>query len=476
MPISLSIDDRPGISEESRAQLPRIVIAGRPNVGKSTLFNRLTGRRHALVDDTPGMTRDWREGEGRLLDLVFTLIDTAGIEDYHTDSLEGRMRRMTEDAIMDADIILFVIDTRTGLMPADRDLAHFIRKSGKNMILLANKAEAAQSQDAAVEAYELGLGDPLPFSAEHGLGLDLLYDHLKPMTTSISEKSDPVTAEDSKDQDRPLRLAIVGRPNAGKSTLMNRLLGQDRVLTGPEAGITRDAIAADYLWRGRKLRLMDTAGLRRKARVDDKPEKLAALDSLRIIRFAEVVVLLVDSTRGLEAQDLKIANMVENEGRILILGLSKWDLVDNGEDNGEQFQSGIRKALDDAFSQIKKLPIIRLSGLTGAGINRMLEDAFALRDSWSKRVPTGQINRWFERALAHKSPPSHKGRAIKLRYITQAQTRPPTFIVFGNRTEHMEESYRRYLANSLARHFGLEQIPLRIVLRSSKNPYLGVRS
>jgi GTP-binding protein len=453
------------------AALPRVVILGRPNVGKSTLFNRLVGKKLALVDDQPGVTRDRREGEAQLFDLAFTVIDTAGLEEAEAGSLSDRMRAQSRAALAGADAALFVVDARGGLTEADRHFGRWLRQEGGvPIILVANKCEGRTGQQGMMEAFELGLGDPVPLSAEHGEGLADLFEALAPHipVPAEAEPSDPAT-DGEEDDSGPLKLAIVGRPNAGKSTLINRLLGENRLLTGPEAGITRDSIAVPWEWNGRAVRLIDTAGMRRKAKVVDKLEKLAVADARHAVDFAEVIVLLLDATLGLEAQDLRIADMVLQEGRALIVAINKWDAA---EDQSRLF-NGIKKALDEGLAQVKGVPLLTVSALTGKGLDVLMEVAFETRARWSRRIPTAALNRWFEAALERNPPPAPGGRRIKMRYITQARNRPPTFIVFGTRLDELPESYNRYLVNSLRDDLDLKGLPIRINMRSSKNPFGG---
>lgn len=446
--------------------LPVVAIIGRPNVGKSTLFNRLVGKRLALVDDRPGVTRDRREGEANLLGLEFRIVDTAGFEDEDAQTLPGRMRQQTEAAAENADVALFVIDSRAGITPLDREIANWLRSLSTPIVLLANKAEGRAGEPGILDSYSLGLGDPIPFSAEHGEGLDDLFHSLLPYVERDEDDFDEEEDEEAR-ANAPLKLAIVGRPNAGKSTLVNRMLGEDRMITGPEAGITRDSISIDWEWQGRSVRLIDTAGLRRKAKVDDKLEKLSAADTQRAIDFAEVVVLLLDATRGLEAQDLRIADQIFTEGRAMIIALNKWDTVENGS---ALFQ-GVRAALDEGFAQVRGVPLLTISAVSGKGIDQLLEVAFEVREAWSKRVPTGQLNRWFEVAVDKNPPPAPGGKRIKLRYVTQIKTRPPSFVVFGNRVDDLPESYRRYLVNGIRKELGFGAVPVRLTLRGGKNPY-----
>ena len=448
--------------------LPTVAIIGRPNVGKSTLFNRLVGKKLALVDDRPGVTRDRREGEASLLGLDFRIIDTAGFETEDPQTLPGRMRLQTEAAVAEADAALFLIDARAGVVPMDEEIAQWLRNSDTPIILMGNKAEGKAGETGLIEAYGLGLGDPIPFSAEHGEGLVDLFEALRPHIER-EEFEDEAEEEEGEDYVGPLKLAIVGRPNAGKSTLVNQMLGEERMITGPEAGITRDSIAIEWEWRGRPVRLIDTAGLRRKAKVEDKLERLSAADTQRAIDFAEVVVLLLDATRGLEAQDLRIASQVIEEGRALIIAVSKWDVAENAP---SLFQ-GIRAALDEGLAQVKGLPLITVSGFTGRGVDQLIETAFETRDAWSRRIGTGELNRWFERAIEANPPPAPGGKRIKLRYLTQARTRPPTFVLFGTRVDQLPESYRRYLVNGIRRELGFGAVPVRMNLRAPKNPFGG---
>jgi GTP-binding protein len=443
--------------------LPTVAIVGRPNVGKSTLFNRLVGRRMALVDDRPGVTRDRREGEAKLLGLDFRVIDTAGFEDEDPQTLPGRMRKQTETAVRDSDAALFLIDAREGLTPLDEEIGRWLRASTTPVIVIANKAESRAGEAGILDAYRLGLGEPVAISAEHGEGVADLFEALRPHV-----EHEHFEAEDEEDErHEPLKLAVVGRPNAGKSTLVNRMLGEERMITGPEAGITRDSISLDWEWNGHPVRLVDTAGLRKRAKVDDKLERLSAADTKRAIDHAEVVVLLLDATRGLEAQDLSIASQTIEEGRALILALNKWDVADNAS----SLFNGVKAALVEGLSQLKDVPLLTVSAKTGKGIDTILKVAFELREAWGKRVPTGELNRWFEDAVEANPPPAPGGKRIKLRYITQVKTRPPTFIVFGNRTDELPDSYRRYLLNAVRRDLKLGAIPLRLSFRGSRNPY-----
>ena len=444
--------------------LPVVAIIGRPNVGKSTLFNRLVGRRVALVDDKPGVTRDRREGEARLFDLTFNIMDTAGFEDEDPASLPGRMRAQTEAAVRQADVALFLIDGRAGITPLDEEIARWLRGHATPVVVVANKAEGRAGEAGLLEAFSLGLGEPIAISAEHGEGLADLFEVVRP---HVEHEHFETEAEEAEHGDGPLKLAIVGRPNAGKSTLVNTMLGEERMITGPEAGITRDSIRLDWEWRGKEVQLVDTAGLRKRAKVEDKLEKLSAADTRRAIDMAEVVVLLLDATRGLEAQDLRIADQVIEEGRGLVVALNKWDVADHAS----SLFNGVKAALQEGLSQLKDVPLLTVSAKTGKGIDQLLGAAFEIRDNWSRRVPTGELNRWFEKAVDANPPPAPGGKRIKLRYITQVKTRPPSFVVFGSRVDQLPESYRRYLLNSMRRDLKLGAVPLRLTLRAPKNPF-----
>ena len=449
------------------AKLPIVAIIGRPNVGKSTLFNRLVGRKLALVDDRPGVTRDRREGEATLLGMDFRVIDTAGYEDEDPASLPGRMRAQTVAAVREADVALFLIDSRAGVTPLDEEIARWLRSETTPIILAANKAEGKSGETGILEAYSLGLGEPIAMSAEHGEGVVDLFEHLRPHV----ERDETADGEED-EQEGPLKLAIVGRPNAGKSTLINRILDQERLITGPEAGITRDSIAVDWEWRSpdgevRPVRLIDTAGMRKKAKVEDKLEKLSVADARRAVDFAEVVVLLLDGTRGLEAQDLRIADNVLQEGRALIVAINKWDVAENAS----ALFNGVKAALDEGLAQARGIPLLTVSGKTGKGIDTLLKAAFEIREAWSRRVGTGELTRWFEEAVEKNPPPAAGGKRIKLRYITQVASRPPTFVLFGNRTDELPESYRRYLVNGIRRDLGFGAVPVRLTARSSRNPF-----
>jgi GTP-binding protein len=441
---------------------PTVAIVGRPNVGKSTLFNRLVGKRLALVDDRPGVTRDRREGDARLLGLQFRVVDTAGYEDEDPATLPGRMRQQTEAAVRGADLALFMIDAREGVTPLDAEIGRWLRAEDTPVVLVGNKAESGAASSGLLEAYSLGLGEPIAVSAEHGEGVVDLFEALRPFVER--EAGDE---EEAADEDGPLKLAIVGRPNAGKSTLVNRMLGEERMITGAEAGITRDSITTDLKWGDRAVTLVDTAGLRKRAKVTDKLEWLSTADARRAIDMAEVVVLLLDASRGLESQDLRIADSVIEEGRALIVAINKWDIAENASG----LFNGIKAALEEGLSQLKGVPVLTVSAKTGKGIDQLLAAAFELREQWSRRISTGELNRWFERAVEANPPPAPGGKRIKLRYITQVKSRPPSFVVFGTRVDQLPESYRRYLLNSLRRDVGLGPVPLRMTMRASKNPF-----
>ncbi len=460
---------------------PTVIIIGRPNVGKSTLFNRLVGKKLALVDDQPGVTRDRRFGEATIAGLEFTIVDTAGWEDEDAETLPGRMRKQTEVSVEGADAALFVIDSRVGLTPLDEEIARWLRTQEIPVVAVANKAEGSAGDAGLFEAFSLGFGEPVALSAEHGEGVADLFDALWPIIGAsedereAAERAGEVSEED--EELGPLKLAIVGRPNAGKSTLINRLLGEDRLLTGPEAGITRDSIAVDWKWTDpdgevRDIRLIDTAGMRKRSNVVEKLEKLSVADAKRAIDFAEVVVLLLDATRGLEHQDLKIASHVLEEGRALMIAINKWDMAGSEQvGDASRLFNGIKGALDEGLAQVRGLPVFAVSAKTGKGLDAMLKAAFEIREAWSKRVPTAALNRWFDDALEANPPPAPKGKRIKLRYITQAGTRPPRFVVFGTRLDMLPKSYERYLVNGIRKELGFDAVPVRVVLKAPKNPY-----
>jgi len=445
-----------------------VAIIGRPNVGKSTLFNRLIGKRLAIVDDQPGVTRDRREGDASISDMKFTLVDTAGLDDSADDSLEARMHGQTERGLVDADVALFLIDARAGVTPLDKHFADWLRRHSRPTILVANKCEGGAGQGGLLEAYSLGLGDPVPLSAEHGEGLSELYDALLPFRDEPAGGEFP---EDDADEDawmeRPLQLAIVGRPNVGKSTMVNAILGEERMLTGPEAGITRDSISISWDFNGRAIRLIDTAGMRRKARVRKKLETLSVGDTLHSIRFAEVVVLVLDSALGLEKQDLSIARLVIEEGRALVLAVNKWDTV---KDRKRALKE-VEDRLQTSLPQVRGIPVVTCSSLTGRGLEKLLPAVVRVHEIWNRRVETGLLNRWLEGVVDSHPPPVVKGRRLRLRYMTQAKARPPTFILFASSRGALPESYVRYLIGGLREAFDLPAVPIRIHQRAGKNPY-----
>jgi len=440
----------------------RLAIVGRPNVGKSTLFNRLAGRRLAIVDDRPGVTRDRKFASGRLGDLDLELIDTAGFEDVTDQSLEARMRRQTERAIEEAQVVLFLIDAREGVVPLDRFFADQLRRAGKPVVLVANKAEGRAGEGGALEAHALGLGDPVAISAEHGEGLADLFAAVVAASESELEESKP-----EEDLEKPIRMAIIGRPNAGKSTLVNRLVGEDRLLTGPEAGITRDAVSVDWIWQGRRVRLVDTAGIRRKARVEGALERLSVQDAIRALTFAEVVVLVMDATCALETQDLQIADLIEREGRALVFVLAKWDLI---EDSGPRFSAFVERAAM-MLPQVRGAPMVALSAETGRGLDRLMPAVVKAHADWSSKVSTHSLNDWLRLAVERHPPPAVEGRRIKPKYMAQTKARPPTFVLFASRADKLPDSYRRYLVNSLRESFDLPGTPIRLSVKSGRNPY-----
>ncbi|MGB3338386.1 MAG: ribosome biogenesis GTPase Der [Devosia sp.] len=470
-----------------------VAIVGRPNVGKSTLFNRLVGRKIALVDDTPGVTRDRREAEGRIADLKFRILDTAGYEDVTDGSLEDRMRQQTELAIKEADVILFMIDARAGVVPLDQRFAQVLRKAGKVVHLVGNKAESGAAEAGLVEAFKLGFGEAIALSAEHGLGLSELYsivsatidrkaaesealevgdlDEMPEVDIDITEDMLEGEGEEATlrwNPKRYLNVAIVGRPNAGKSTLINRMVGEDRVLVGPEAGITRDSILVPWEWEGRVINLVDTAGIRRRSRVTEKLEKLAVGDSLRSIQYAEVVVLMLDATIPFEKQDLALADLVEREGRALVIAVNKWDLI---EDKNETLKM-LREECDRLLPQLRGVPLVTLSGLTGKNIDKLMDAIFTIERSWNSHVSTARLNRWLAGMVDGHPPPAVSGRRLKLRYMTQAKTRPPSFILFASRPDVLPMSYQRYLINGLREAFNIKGTPIRLWVRGgSENPY-----
>ncbi|PCJ05030.1 MAG: ribosome biogenesis GTPase Der [Rhodobacteraceae bacterium] len=466
-----------------------LAIVGRPNVGKSTLFNRLVGKKLALVDDQPGVTRDLREGAARLADLRFTVIDTAGLEDATDDSLQGRMRRLTERAVEMADVCLFMIDARAGVTPLDEMFADILRKKSANVILAANKGEGSAADAGVLEAYNLGLGEPIRLSAEHGEGLNDLYTHLMPLADQFALQAEQDTPEVDVDLDedgdeddenyttpvptnaKPLQVAVVGRPNAGKSTLINQILGEERLLTGPEPGITRDAISLRIEWGGVPMRIFDTAGMRKKAKVQEKLEKLSVSDGLRAVKFAEVVVVLLDAEIPFEQQDLRIADLAEREGRAVVVAVNKWDIEENKQDKLRDLKESFTRLLP----QLRGAPLVTVSAKTGRGLDRLQEAIMRAHDIWNRRVPTAALNRWLTGMLEQHPPPAPQGKRIKLRYMTQAKTRPPGFIVMCSHPDKMPESYKRYLVNGLRQDFDMPGTPIRMTLRSQndKNPFKG---
>lgn len=460
-----------------------LAIVGRPNVGKSTLFNRLVGKRLALVDDQPGVTRDLREGAARLADLRFTVIDTAGLEEATDDSLQGRMRRLTERAVDMADVCLFLIDARAGVTPLDQMLAEILRKRAGHVFVAANKAEGMAADAGVIEAYGLGLGEPIRLSAEHGEGMNELYTSLMPLADEFDKRARddaPETDVDIDEDDtedgfrkptkaRPMQVAVVGRPNAGKSTLINKILGEERLLTGPEAGITRDAISVQIDWDGLHMRIFDTAGMRKKAKVQDKVEKLSVSDGLRAVKFAEVVVVLLDAAIPFEQQDLRIADLAEREGRAVVVAVNKWDI----EDEKQQKLRDLKEAFERLLPQLRGAPLITVSAKTGRGLDRLQAAVEKAYDVWNRRVSTARLNRWLTGMLEAHPPPAPGGRRIKLRYMTQAKTRPPGFVVMCSHPDKLAESYSRYLVNGLRENFDMPGTPIRLTMRSQsdKNPY-----
>ncbi|CCM76542.1 ribosome biogenesis GTPase Der [Rhizobium mesoamericanum] len=463
-----------------------VAIVGRPNVGKSTLFNRLVGKKLALVDDTPGVTRDRRPGEARLVDLRFTIVDTAGLEEAHEESLQGRMRAQTEAAIDEADLSLFVVDAKTGLTPVDTALAEMLRRRGKPVVLVANKSEARGSDAGFYDAYSLGLGEPTPISAEHGQGMLDLRDAIiaalgeerafppkEDVAVTDVDIPQPTGEEGEEEEElayddtKPLRVAIVGRPNAGKSTLINRFLGEDRLLTGPEAGITRDSISVEWDWRGRTIKMFDTAGMRRKAKVIEKLEKLSVADTLRAIRFAELVVIVFDATIPFEKQDLHIVDLVLREGRAAVLAFNKWDMIEEPQ----AVLADLREKTDRLLPQARGIRAVPISGQTGRGLDKLMQSIIDTDRVWNKRISTARLNRWLEQQQVQHPPPAVSGRRIKLKYMTQVKARPPAFMISCTRSDALPESYTRYLINGLRNDFDMPSVPIRIHYRSPDNPY-----
>ncbi|MCO6178987.1 ribosome biogenesis GTPase Der [Ciceribacter sp. RN22] len=468
-----------------------VAIVGRPNVGKSTLFNRLVGKKLALVDDTPGVTRDRRPGAAKLIDLRFTIIDTAGLEESGPETLQGRMWAQTRAAIDEADVTLFVIDAKAGLTPADQTLAEMLRKSGKPVVLVANKSEARGSDGGFYDAFTLGLGEPCPISAEHGQGMLDLRDAIVAAigeerafpeaddvaVTDVDVRDVPGAAESAEDEEvepeydetKPLRIAVIGRPNAGKSTLINRFLGEDRLLTGPEAGITRDSISVEWEWRGRTIKMFDTAGMRKKARVQEKLEKLSVADSLRSIRFAELVIIVFDATIPFEKQDLHLVDLVAREGRAPVLAFNKWDLIEDPQ----AFLADLREKTERLLPQVRGIRAVPISGQTGYGLDRLMQSVVETDRVWNRRISTAKLNRWLESQQVQHPPPAVSGRRVKLKYMTQVKARPPAFMISCTRPEALPESYLRYLTNGLRNDFQMPGVPIRIHLRASENPFEG---
>jgi len=443
----------------------KLAIVGRPNVGKSTLFNRLAGKTLALVHDQPGVTRDRKTAIARIGELEAELVDTAGFEDAEDDSLEARMRAQTERAIAEADLVLFLIDARAGVTPLDETFASILRKSGKPVVLAANKAEGRAGEAGALEAYALGLGEPVAVSAAHGEGIGELFEALQAASDALGPQED---ADDEEEADEDIvRLAVVGRPNAGKSTLVNALLGEERMLTGPEAGITRDAVSIRWRWNDHEVRLHDTAGMRKRARIDDPLEKMSVSETVRAIRFAQVVILVMDAMAPLEKQDLQIADLVIREGRALLFAITKWDLVPEKRD----WREAVEDRVDALLPQVKGAPIVYLSGKTGQGLDALMPAVMGLRRDWSAKVKTRDLNDWLQEMTARHPPPAVNGKRVKPRYMAQTKARPPTFVLMASRAEKLPESYKRYLVNGLREAFDLKGTPIRLHVRSGKNPY-----
>jgi len=455
-----------------------LAIVGRPNVGKSTLFNRLVGKRLALVDDQPGVTRDLREGAAQLGDIKFTVIDTAGLEEATDESLQGRMRALTERAVGMADVCLFMVDARAGVLPADEVFAEILRKKSAHVILAANKAEGKAADGGLIEAYSLGLGEPIRLSAEHGEGMSDLLSILTPIADRFAKRALEHEAEVDLDvedgervvsRERPLQIAVVGRPNAGKSTLINQILGEERLLTGPEAGITRDAISLTFDWGDTPVRMFDTAGMRKRAKIQDKLEKLSVSDGLRAVKFAEVVVVLLDVEIPFEQQDLRIADLAEREGRAVIVAVNKWDIEDDKQDKLKELKEEFTRLLP----QLRGAPLITVSAKTGRGMDRLREAILFAHKVWNSRVPTSPLNEWLKDMVSSHPPPAPQGRRIKLKFITQAKTRPPGFVVKCSYPDKLPESYKRYLINGLRDDFDMPGTPIRLFFRgqSEENPF-----
>jgi GTP-binding protein len=467
----------------------KLAIVGRPNVGKSTLFNRLAGKKLALVDDTPGVTRDRRIHDAKLYDLRFEVIDTAGFEEAAAATLEGRMRAQSELAVAESDLVLFMVDAKTGLTPTDRAFADIVRRSGKPVVLVANKAEARGAQGGMLEAWELGLGEPIPISAEHGQGMPDLREAIVAALgearvfpdehEAVAPADEPLVGEDIADPDaeevpaydptKPLRIAVIGRPNAGKSTMINALLGEERLLTGPEAGITRDSISVDWEWRGRRIKLFDTAGMRRRSKVQEKLEKLSVADGIRAVRFAEVVIIVLDATIPFEKQDLQLADLVIREGRAPVIAFNKWDLIDHPQ----ELLAELREKTERLLPQVRGIRAVPVSAETGRGLDKLMEAIASTHETWNRRISTGRLNRWLEGVLAHHPPPAVAGRRLKIKYLTQVKARPPGFVISCSRPDAMPQSYLRYLVNGLRESFDMPGVPIRLMLRAPENPYAG---
>ena len=462
--------------------VPRVAIVGRPNVGKSTLFNRLVGSRHAIVDDMPGVTRDVRESPARLGDLKFTLLDTAGWETADVARLEGRMRRFTERAVDTVDAVLFLIDARAGVLPLDEAFASWLRKRHEKVIVVANKCEGRAGQNGLAEAHALGFGQPIPVSAEHGEGLSDLHEAMAKLIPAVEDDEDEEEADEEVSDKhaeaaaaaaakRPLMLAIVGRPNVGKSTLLNRLVGEERVLTGPEAGITRDSIRVEWEWRGRKIRLIDTAGMRRRSRIDHRLESMSVADTLDAIRLADVVVVVLDAGDMLEKQDLTLAGRVIDEGRALVIAVNKTDLLTDDRSGASKAWRKLNDRLESSFTQVKDVPIVGFSALNGRGVERLMPKVMETYDTWNLRIKTPQLNRWLREMEVLHPPPLAKGRRIRLRFMSQIKTRPPTFILSASQADELGKDYIRFLVNRLRDDFGMPGVPIRLNMRKAKNPY-----